>query len=87
MRQNSLVLETYIQLIQQRGSILAELGSIRYYILFQTVVDGMINVPEEMEWVASGDNRGNFIVTAWACLKTCNKWDYALISDGDLDGL
>ena len=65
MYHHNLVLEEYLQLIQDSGSITFEKGGINYLILFQAAQNGMIGLPHEMDFMVSSDNAGGYIVTAW----------------------
>lgn len=46
MKQNNLVFEEYIQLIQERGNLYYEIDGTPYYILHQVPEDDMIYVPD-----------------------------------------
>lgn len=65
MKQNNLVLEEYIQLIQEQGSLCFEKDSITYYISYQVPQNSMIYLPEGLDFLISNDNTGGYIVTAW----------------------
>ena len=65
MMQNNLVLEEYIELIQNTGSLSFEMNGKTYHILYQTQNDGMIYLPSDLEFTVSSNNTGSFIVTTW----------------------
>jgi len=65
MKQNNLVLEEYIKLIQSTGVFSFEMDRRNYYVLYQTPRDGMIYLPSDLAFTVSNDNMGGFIVTAW----------------------
>jgi len=65
MKQNNLVLEEYIQLIQEQGSLYFEKDGVTYYILYQVPQNGMIDLPDGLDFIISSDNTGGYIVTAW----------------------
>lgn len=65
MKQENLVLEEYLKLIQEQGSIYYEIDDTPYYILYQLPKDDMINVPKGLDYIISSDNMGGYIVTAW----------------------
>jgi len=65
MHRNNLVLEEYIQLIQDRGVINIRHGGITYYVAFQEVQDGMLHIPYGMNFAVSNDNSRGYIFTAW----------------------
>ena len=65
MRQNNLVLEEYIKLIQSYGSLSFEKNGVVYYVLHQVPQNGMINLPDKQNLIISSDNMGGYIVTAW----------------------
>jgi len=64
MRQNNLVLEEYIELIQNTGGFSFEMNGRLYHLLHQIPQEGMINVSVNLEFTVSNDNMGGFIVTA-----------------------
>lgn len=65
MRQNNLVLEEYIELIQNTGGFSFEMNGKLYHVLHQIPHEDMINVSVDLEFTVSNDNMGGFIVTAW----------------------
>jgi D-alanyl-D-alanine carboxypeptidase len=65
MRKNNLVFEEYVQLIQSRGSLTFSHGGITYFILHQISENGIIYLPEGLNYMVSNDNSGGYIVTAW----------------------
>ena len=65
MMQGGLVLEEYIEHIQNSGSFSFEKGGVTYYVLHQITIDGMINLPDKLDFKISSDNMGGYIVTAW----------------------
>jgi len=62
---NNLVLEEYIELLQELGSITFEKNGVTYHILRQIPKDGIIYVPTGLEFTISSDNTGGYIVKAW----------------------
>jgi len=65
MRQNNLVLEEYIELIQNTGGFSFEMNGRLYHVLHQIPQEDMINVSVDLEFIVSNDNMGGFILTAW----------------------
>jgi D-alanyl-D-alanine carboxypeptidase len=65
MQQNNLVLEEYIELIQNTGGISFGFDGRTYRVLHKVPQNGMIYLPFELDFTISGDNMGGFIVTAW----------------------
>jgi NADPH-dependent curcumin reductase CurA len=65
IKQNNLIFEEYIQHIQEQVSLYLEKDDISYYIYHQTPLNGMINIPEVLEFTISNDNTGGYIITAW----------------------
>ena len=66
MKRNNLVLEEYIALIHNYGHISFEKGGQTFYVMHKVPESGMIYVPYGLDFVVSGDNKGGFIVKAWA---------------------
>ncbi len=62
---NDLCLEEYIALLKDAGEIRAELDGFMYTVLYQTPEDGILIMPENLNYSVSGDNTGGYIVTAW----------------------
>ena len=65
MRQNNLVLEEYIEMLQQQGGLSFDRNGITYYILHQVPQNGMIYVPDGLAFTISSDNLGGYIISAW----------------------
>lgn len=65
MHHNNLVLEEYLQLIRDRGEIAVDKNGTVYYVLFQPERDGMIDLPPDLNFNVSNDNKGGYVVTAW----------------------
>ena len=65
MHEHNLVLEEYIRFLQENGSYTTTLDGITYYVLYETPQNGMISIPENMNFRISGDNTGGYIITAW----------------------
>jgi len=61
---NNLVLEEYIAKIIDYGHISFEKNGQTYHVMHQTPHDGTISVPYDMEFLASSDNKGGFIIMA-----------------------
>ena len=62
---NNLVLEEYIAKIIDYGHISFEKNGQTYHVMHQAPQDGTISVPYDMEFLASSDNKGGFIIMAW----------------------
>lgn len=65
MAERDLVLEEYITRLQETGGYTTAFDSKTYYVLYQRPEDGMIFVPEGLEFQVSAANTGGYIVTAW----------------------
>jgi len=65
MGQRGFVLEEYIAYLQANGGYQAEMGDRTYYVLYQRPENGMILVPEHLNFWISSANTGGYIVTAW----------------------
>ena len=65
MRQNNLLLEEYIELLRDRSIITFEKNGRTYYIIHQNSHDGVLYLPEALQYSVSGDNVGGYIITAW----------------------
>ncbi|MDR0468623.1 MAG: M15 family metallopeptidase [Peptococcaceae bacterium] len=63
--QYDLCFEEYIQFLGENGGYCALLDGKSYFVLYQSPKDGMIYVPESMDYSISNDNTGGYIVTAW----------------------
>jgi len=66
MMQNNFVLEEYIDYIHNRGYFSFEKNGYTHYIFHQVPEGGMIYVPEGLDFVASSDNKGGYII--WTTL-------------------
>jgi len=62
---HSFVLEEYIEYLKENDVIRTEFDGNIYYILYQTPHDGIIFVPENMNFWVSSANTGGYIVTTW----------------------
>jgi len=62
MNRHDLVLEEYIQYIREQGQISIQKGGNTYYVFHQVPQDGIIYVPEETNFLVSGDNKGGYII-------------------------
>ena len=65
MGQYDFVLEQYIAFLQNEGSYQVALDGRQYYILYQKAENGIILIPEGLEFNISSTNTGGYIVTAW----------------------
>ena len=65
MGQYDFVLEEYIVFLQNEGNYQVALDGREYTILYQRAENGIIFVPEAMEFHISSTNTGGYIVTAW----------------------
>jgi len=66
MRRNNLVLEEYVQLLQQESSISFVKNSVAVQLLYRRPQNGIIYVPAGLEFVfVSSSNTGGYIVKAW----------------------
>jgi len=65
MHQHSLVLEEYLEFLQESGGFSAEFDGRVYYILHQVPNDSMIHTPDGLNFNISSDNKGGYIITAW----------------------
>ena len=63
--QNDMCLEEYIQFLKDTGGYNTVHDGKAYTILYQTPQNGMLYVPEKLDYTISGDNTGGYIVTAW----------------------
>ena len=65
MRQNNLLLEEYIELLQNNGKVTFERDGRTYYVFHQNPHNGLLYLPEALQYSVSGDNVGDFVITAW----------------------
>ena len=65
IHRNGLVLEEYIERLQLLGHISFEKGGTQYHILHQIPQNGMIYLPDGLEFSVSSDNAGGYIIKAW----------------------
>jgi len=65
MGQRNFVLEEYIAYLQANGGFRAEFDGRSYYVLYQRPENGMILIPEDMNFRVSSANTGGYVVTAW----------------------
>jgi len=65
MGQNNFVLEEYIAYLQTNSGYQVTLDGRDYYVLYQQPRNGVIFVPEDMNFNISSTNIGGYIVTAW----------------------
>ncbi|OPG97125.1 D-Ala-D-Ala carboxypeptidase VanY [Chryseobacterium mucoviscidosis] len=64
MYHNHLVLEQYLELLQQKKSISAEVGDKHYHVrYYDASKEKSINVPEHGQYEISGDNMNGVVVT------------------------
>ena len=63
--QNNLCFEEYIQFLKDKGGYSAMVGSIKYFVFYETPQEGMIHVPVGWNYNVSGDNTGGYIITVW----------------------
>ena len=63
-RENNLCLEEYIQLLKASGGYRVMLDGAAYSVLYQIPRNGIIYVPEGLDYNISGDNTGGYIITA-----------------------
>ena len=65
MGRQNFVLEEYIEYLQVTGGFQAEFSGKTYYVLYQRPENGMIFVPEDLNFWISSANTGGYVVTAW----------------------
>lgn len=65
MGQHDFVLEEYIQFLQEIDGYQTTFESKTYYILYQRAENGILWVPEHLEFNLSRTNTGGYIITAW----------------------
>jgi len=64
-RENNMCLEEYILFLKNSGGYETEYNGRDYIVLYERPENGLISIPEGMEYIVSGDNNGGYIVTAW----------------------
>lgn len=64
MWQNNLVFEEYIGLLKERKQITVDIYGTQYYVFYQMLENGFIQVPQGIEYDVSSDNTGGYIITA-----------------------
>ena len=62
---NNICLEEYIGYLGETGGYSITYDGIVYNVSYQSPDNGKIYAPENMEYNISGDNTGNYIITAW----------------------
>jgi len=65
IHRNGLVLEEYIDLLRENGQLTIEKGGVTYHILHLVPENGIILVPDGLEFIISRDNLGGYIVKGW----------------------
>jgi len=65
MAQRGFVLEEYIAYLREQGGFQANFDGKTYYVLYQRPENGMIFIPENLNFWVSSANTGGYIVTAW----------------------
>ena len=65
MRINDMVLEEYLEYLEEQGGFTAVLDGVTYHVLYKQVSTGYILIPVEMEFTMSTSNRGGYVITAW----------------------
>jgi len=66
MRRNNLVLEEYIELLQQEGGVSFVMNSVAVQLLYLRPENGIIYVPAGLDHITvSSSNAGGYIVKAW----------------------
>ncbi|MCL2367689.1 MAG: M15 family metallopeptidase [Oscillospiraceae bacterium] len=65
MGQRDFVLEEYIAYLQTEGGFRTQFSGRTYYVLYQRPENGMILVPEDLDFWVSSANTGGYVVTAW----------------------
>ena len=66
MHRNDLVLEEYIDHLRRHGKISISLGGVDYTVFYLANPGESIEVPVDYSFMASLDNTGGIIVTAWS---------------------
>ena len=65
MAERDFVLVEYIEFLQERGVYQTTFDGRSYYVLYQRPQNGMISLPEDLDFRVSSANTGGYIVTAW----------------------
>jgi len=71
MFENNMVLEEYLQFLQQSGGYTAEIDGRSYIVLYQRQIGGRLHIPHYGQGLGlnnfnvSSDNMGGYIVTSW----------------------
>jgi len=65
MGEHNFVLEEYIEYLQEHGGYQTQFSGRTYYVLYQRPENGMILLPEDLDFWVSSANTGGYIVTAW----------------------
>ncbi len=61
---NNLCFEEYIQFLKDTGGYEIEIDGITYLVFYESAEDGILQVPDGLEYEVSGDNTGYYVVTA-----------------------
>ena len=64
MWQHDMVLEEYLQHLQEGGGFDVTLGERTYHVRYITPESGVVYVPADSDFTLSSDNRGGYIITA-----------------------
>ena len=64
MHTHDMVLEQYLEYLEQYGGFTNVLDGVTYHVLYQHPADGRIDVPYGLEFIISTSNRGGYVVTA-----------------------
>ena len=62
---NDMVLEEYLEHLEELGGFTVELGEKTYHIMYQQPIGDNIYVPIYLQFIVSKSNRGGYIITAW----------------------
>ena len=65
MGKHDFVLEEYIEYLQAHGGFQTEFSGRSYYVLYQRPENGMILLPDGLNFWVSSANTGGYVVTAW----------------------
>ncbi|MCL2546843.1 MAG: M15 family metallopeptidase [Oscillospiraceae bacterium] len=65
MGQYGFVLEEYIEFLQEHGNYTTTFENQAFYISYQKPRNGILFVPEHLDFTVSSANTGGYIVTAW----------------------
>ena len=65
MAKHNFVLEEYIEYLQEHGGYQVELEGRIYYVLYQRSKNGIIFVPDSLNFWVSSANTGGYVVTTW----------------------